>query len=328
MKAIQQIGYGPTEQAVRLVDVDEPAPPGPHQTVIAVEAAPIQPTDLLMIEGTYGHLPPLPHILGVEGVGRVIATGRDVRHVTDGDRVLIPPFTSTWTEQVLTDATWLRPLPDGDVDQLSILGMNSLTAQVMLTEFADLHPGDWVLQNAANSSVGRAVIPIAHARQLRTVNVVRRPESVDELTAAGADVVLLDGPDLPRRVAEATDDADIALAFDGVGGIATDTLRQTITRYGTVVVYSGMSGAPFTVSGPQLLFSGQSIRGFWIYNWLHDRPTHDDLAEVFAELIPLMTSGALTTPVAGTFTLDDYAAALTVAARFDGKAILRPTSTT
>ena len=80
----------------------------------------------------------------------------------------------------------------------------------------------------ANSSVGRSIIPIAKARGVKTVNVVRRPELVDEMKALGTDVVLVEGPELPKRVAEATGKTSIALALDCVGDTATQNLLNSI----------------------------------------------------------------------------------------------------
>jgi NADPH:quinone reductase-like Zn-dependent oxidoreductase len=96
-----------------------------------------------------------------------------------------------------------------------MLVINPATAYLILTEFVQLNKGDWVLMNAANSAVGRAVIAIAKARGIRTLNAVRRADVVDEVKALGGDVVLVDGPDLPRRVAAATSKAPITLALDG-----------------------------------------------------------------------------------------------------------------
>jgi NADPH:quinone reductase-like Zn-dependent oxidoreductase len=326
VKAIQLNRHGDPADAVTVVDIPDVGPPAPDEVVIDVEASPIQPTDLLMIAGTYGYQPPAPHILGVEGVGRVSAVGRDVKHLSEGDRTLIPPFTPAWAQRVKTSAPWLRPLPDGDLNQLSMLGMNPLTAYVMLTEFGELQPGDWLLQNGANSSVGRAVIPMAKAMGIRTVNVVRRAELVDELLALGGDVVLIDGPDLPQRVAAVTDNAKIMLAFDCVGDTTTEDLLKSMPLYGNVVVYSGMSGKPFTVSGPRLLFYGQSLHGYWVFNWLQDAANLDKLTDIYAYLAPLVVCGAISSPVDNTFTFDQFADAVAVAARFSGKAILTPNS--
>ena len=81
----------------------------------------------------------------------------------------------------------------------------------MLSDFVDLKPGDWVIQNVANSAVGRLLIVLARQRGLRTVNVVRRAELADELEALGADIVIVDGDDLAQRVAKQTAEARIML---------------------------------------------------------------------------------------------------------------------
>ena len=77
-----------------------------------------------------------------------------------------------------------------------MLKINPLTAWRMLHDFVRLEKGDWVIQNAANSAAGRAVIQIAHELGYRTVNVVRRKELIEELRAEGGDVVLLDNDEL------------------------------------------------------------------------------------------------------------------------------------
>jgi trans-2-enoyl-CoA reductase len=80
-----------------------------------------------------------------------------------------------------------------------MLGVNPATAYLLLTDIEQLKPGDWVIQNGANSTTARAVIPIAKSLGIKTVNVVRRPELVSEIKALGGDVVLIDGADLPCR---------------------------------------------------------------------------------------------------------------------------------
>jgi NADPH:quinone reductase-like Zn-dependent oxidoreductase len=324
MKGLQLSDYGDPAQVVKLVDVPDFGAPGPDEIIIEVEASPVEPTDLYIIAGVYGLLPPLPHLLGAQGVGRVAAIGRKVKHLKEGDRTIVPPLTNAWVSRVKTNAQWLRPLPKGDVNQLSMLGINPPTAYLLLTEFVQLKRGDWVIQTAANSSVGRSLIAIAKARGIRTVNVVRRPELLEELKALGGDVVLVDGPDLPKRIAAATDNAKITLALDGVGGSATQRLLSSMVVYGTVIVWSGMSGEPSSVAGPHLVFSGQTVRGFWIVNWFQVPGNIDRVGAIYEELAPLIASGAISMPVAGEFRLDQYPEALALAAKYSGKAIFLP----
>jgi NADPH:quinone reductase-like Zn-dependent oxidoreductase len=140
--------------------------------------------------------PELPSVIGNEGVGRVVAVGPGVTNVAVGDRVLPPRSSWVWRERMVIPAAGLFSLPlEADPKQLAMLAINPPTASLLLSEYVDLNRGDFVIQNAANSGVGRWVIAFAKARGLRTVNIVRRPELVTDLQAAGGDLVLVDGPE-------------------------------------------------------------------------------------------------------------------------------------
>jgi NADPH:quinone reductase-like Zn-dependent oxidoreductase len=274
-----------------------------------------------MIRGLYGIRPALPAIVGSEGIGRISAVGAGVDHVKPGDRVLLPYPTAAWQDRANVDAAALFALPaDVDPRQLAMLGINPTTAYVMLTDGVALAPGDWVIQNSANSGVGRAVIAIARARGVKTVNVVRREDAVAGVVAAGGDHVLVQGPDLARRVAAATGGAPIKLALDGVGGDALATLSGAVAPGGAVVVYSAMSGTAGAASPIDLIFRGISLRGFWLAPWVK-RASRDRVHAVQRELATLIASGALSVPVAQIYPLDRAAEALAHAARFTGKVL-------
>lgn len=323
MKGIQLTGYGNPADVVKLVDVPSVGTPEAHEIVIDIEAVPIEPSDLYMVAGIYGNLPKLPHFLGIEGVGRVSAVGRSVKYLKEGDRVITPPFVPSMVERVKTSATWMRPLPDADVNQLALLGCNPATAYLLLTEFVKLKAGDWIICNAANSSVGRSIIPLAKAWGIKTVNVVRRPELVEEMKKLGGDLVLVDGPDLPKQVAEATGESPIALALDGVGDVATQNLLDCLPLYGTLLVYSGMSGKPAQISNPKIIFQGQSIHAFWIFNWFRN-PDLGKAATMYDELPKMVASGALSLPVAKEFSFSEHQEAFALASQYNGKALLKP----
>jgi NADPH:quinone reductase-like Zn-dependent oxidoreductase len=149
--------------------------------LISVEFAPINHNDLLLIKGTFHWTPSLPYFVGNEGVGRVLALGPEVSTVKVGDRVLLPIYSGTSRERVLVSAEGLFALPrEADVQQLAMLWINPTAAGLLLSEYVDLKPGDWVIQNASNSGVGRAVIAFAKARGLRLINLVRRQDAVAE----------------------------------------------------------------------------------------------------------------------------------------------------
>src|SRR5260370_18884840 len=176
MRAVQLTSFGNPVDGPEDVNLPEPAAPGPNQVLIGVEFSPINPNDLMVAQGIYAFRPPLPTVIGNEGVGRVLAVGPAVKSVKVGDRVLAPPSSFTWSERMFVSAAGLSALPpDAHPQPVAMLATNPPTAALLLSEYVDLKPGEWVVQNAANSGVGRWVIAFAKKRGLKTVNIVRRP---------------------------------------------------------------------------------------------------------------------------------------------------------
>jgi NADPH:quinone reductase-like Zn-dependent oxidoreductase len=320
MKALQFSSYGVPAEVVELVDIPEPDAPKTNEVLIAVEYAPINHSEELKVMGRYPLLPAsLPAGVGNEGVARILSVGPGVAGLKPGDRVLVPITHSAWREHIVLPAAGLFALPVGaDPQQLSMLSINPPTAALSLSEYVDLKPGEWVIQNAGNSGVGRSVIAIAKSRGLSTVSVVRRPELVDDLIGHGADVVLVEGPDLAARVAKATSNATIRLAIDGIGGESTAALSGSLAPGGTVVLYSFKSGKPGSASGVDLIFRNITIRGFWLYSPLFIGSP--EVAEGIKLGARLVAEGKLQVPIAATYPLSSAAAALTHA-RKGGKVL-------
>src|SRR6202045_2454043 len=266
MQAIQIEAFGNPAEVLKVVEIPDVGAPAEGEVVIALEASPINMSDLLMISGRYGYRPKLPSVMGTEGVGRVIAVGNRVKHLKPGDRTLVPYPAPAWAERIKTDASRLRPLPNGGVHQLAMLGINPPTAYLILTDFVTLPSGSWVIQNSANSGVGRALIPIAKSLGLKTVMFGRRDDVVAEMKAIGGDIVLVDGPDLAKRVAAETGKAPIALAVDGAGAPSPANVLECLADKGVHVFYSMMSGKPPVVPARPLICRDISMRGFWLAN--------------------------------------------------------------
>ena len=310
-----------------LVELEAFTPPAlqPGEARIEVLAAPINPSDLMTITGDYGQLPPLPAVGGNEGVGRVVEVAPDVDTPAPGTRVLLPVGIGSWATHVTARADTLVPLPDaGDPVQLSMLAINPPTAALLLQDIVDLQPGEWVIQNAANSAVGGYAVQPARARGLRTVNVVRRQAACAQV-AAGADAVLVDGDDLAARVRDATGGAKIRLGIDAVGGAATDRLAQALAPGGTVVNYGAMGGGLCELSPLALIFRGITLRGFWLASWF-EQSTPAQRTELFGSLAARIVDGSLHAPVANRYPLDAIADALAAAGEGGrgGKVVLVP----
>src|SRR5271155_590968 len=318
MRAVQLTAYGDPLEGLKYVDIPEPAAPGPNQVLIGVEFSPLNPSDLLLAKGIYGVRPALPSVIGNEGVGRVIALGAGVENVKVGDRVLAPLSSFTWRERMIIPASGLFALPPAaDPQQLSMLAINPPTAALLLGEYVDLKPGEWVVQNAANSAVGRWVIAFAKARGLKTVNIVRRPELVPELKAIGGDVVVVDSPDASKEIKAAVGQADLRLALDGVSGSATGVLASTLSPQGTLVSYAAMSLAPMPISPLDVIFKRVTVRGFWLG---HPVPAAK-IAPAVALAAEMIASGEVHMPVAAIYPLSSIMEAVAHAQR-GGKVLL------
>lgn len=296
------------------------------QALLQVLAAPINPSDVLTLTGEYGMLPPLPAVGGNEGVGRVAALGSNTSGPAVGTTVLLPVGSGTWATHVVADAKKLVPLPGGaDPRQLSMLTVNPPTASLMLSDFVSLAPGDWVIQNAANSAVGGYLIQLARLRGYKTVNVVRRESAVAAVQAAGGDVVLVDGPDLAKRVSAATGKRMPRLAIDAVAGASTDHLASSLAEGGTLVNYGRMSREPCQLSPSSFVFRDVTVRGFWLALWFR-RATPDQVTALFGELAMLIARGTLSARVQATFDVRDIKQAVALAAtgERDGKVLIVP----
>lgn len=325
MQRAQYATRGPVPQDV-IECVEFTLPPlAAGEALIEVLAAPINPSDVLTLTGQYGMLPPLPAIGGNEGIGRVADVADGVT-LPVGTRVILPIGVGSWSSHLIAKADTLIPLPPmGDAVQLSMLTVNPPTASLLLSEFVTLAPGDWVIQNTANSAVGLYLAQLAKRRGIRTVNIVRRADAVATVEAAGGDVVLTDGPDLAARVAEATSKAKIRLGIDATGGSATDRIARSLAIGGTVVNYGAMSGEACKVYPASFVFRDVTLRGFWLAFWFR-KATPEQQRALFGELVPLVVQGVLSAPVQATYPLSQIKEAVAAAASGgrNGKIVVVP----
>jgi len=298
---------------------------------VRVLAAPINPSDLLQIAGQYGVAAVLPARAGSEGVGRVVEVTAEASYLKEGQLVLILGG-GTWSDEVVAPESGFLPLPDmgplapAVIEQLGMSVVNPVTALLMLNSFVELSEGQWIVQSAANSAVGGYVIQLAKQRGIKTVNVVRREGLAEQLYAKGADVVLIDGPDLAEQIAEATGGEPVALALDPVGGETYTRLTSSLAYSGTIVAYGMLSGQPATLNTGMAIFKDIRNRSFWLAKW-YERATLAEKQAAFGKIIPLIASGVLTADVDSRFAVGDITAAVTRAAQDgrNGKVLIVPT---
>jgi NADPH:quinone reductase-like Zn-dependent oxidoreductase len=243
--------------------------------------------------------------------------GSGVENLEVGDRVLIPLYAFSWRERLVVPAAGLFGLPDADPKQLAMLGINPPTASLLLDEASDLKPGDWIVQNAANSGVGRSLIAIAKARDIKTINLVRRPELIPQLQAIGGDLVFVDEDGALDKIQAAVGNGRVQLAVDGVAGKSSAVIASMLSAHGTFVVYAYMAGGPVMINPFDLIVKRVIVKGFFM--------NHPDIERkiqaALRESVPLVASGAIQAPIAATYPLSSLVEAVLHAQR-GGKVLL------
>jgi trans-2-enoyl-CoA reductase len=289
--------------------------PAPDEAVVQMRAAPINPADLNAIEGKYPLRPQLPATPGFEGAGVIVDLGTEAKGIAASALVILPHNTGTWRDAVAVKASELVAVPpEIEPMQAAMLKINPMTAWRLLHDYVDLKRENWLIQNAANSAAGRAVIQIAHDLGIKTVNVVRRAELIEELRAEGGDVVLVDGENLRDEVKSATGDAPIRLGLNAVGGESALRLANTLAPGSTMVTFGAMSLQPLKIPNGLLIFKDLRFRGIWINKW-YDNATMQQRMDAFRHLFEMAKRGLLKTKVEKAYPLDEVKAAVAHAAQ-------------
>uniref|UniRef100_F7EMA5 Enoyl-[acyl-carrier-protein] reductase, mitochondrial n=1 Tax=Monodelphis domestica TaxID=13616 RepID=F7EMA5_MONDO len=315
---VQALVFAQHGEPVKVVELKtlEVRPLDTSDVRIKMLAAPVNPADINVIQGTYALLPKLPAVGGNEGVGQVLEVGSEVTRVKPGDLVIPADVgLGTWqTEAVMSEKSLISIPSDIPLLCAATLGVNPCTAYRMLSDFEQLRPGDSIIQNAANSGVGQAVIQIAAALGLRTINVVRdRPDLqklTDRLKGLGAEHIFTEeAMRRPEMKDFFKNFPRPRLAFNCVGGKSSTELMRHLGHGGTMVTYGGMAKQPVTASVSSFIFKDLKLRGFWLTQWKKDQGP-DQFKEMILTLCDFIRRGQLTEPSCSEVPLQDYQAAL------------------
>src|SRR5947209_3438705 len=330
MSALVAGRVGEPTDVLRLESRPVPTPEA-GQALIRVRATPIHASDLHVLRGRYGFSPAFPTVGGhMECVGRIEALGPDTEGLEIGERavaVAVPAVpgshtAGTWQEYLVVDTQRLLPVPDhlSDSDACQ-LAVNPLTALLLVTRELDVQPGEWLLQTAAGSIVGRLVIQLARHLGIPTINVVRRRDAVEEIKALGGDeVICTEDEDLLQRVAEIAGPAGVRKAIDCVAGHVGAQVSQGLAPGGEVVVYGALSThrqtdpAALTIplQARSVIYEAKAVRGFWLNRWFGTASSADALRALF-EVRSLVADEVLSIPQGQPFPLERFAEAISVA---------------
>ena len=285
------------------------------QIRLNVIASPINPADINMLEGMYVTQPEPPFVLGNEGVGEVVECGPDVPESWLGQRVIVPyqhqeMWDGWWQEQRVVSIHHCIQVPESiSAEQAAMLSINPITAYELLARFTALNPGDWIIQNAANSGLGHAVIQLAKSRGIRTINLCRRPNLTDALKSAGADAVWVDQKDIFKEIRDQYPDAPIKLGLNGVGGQSAKEVAKTLSPQGTMVTYGAMGREPVTLSNRLLIYDDKRFVGFNRTRWVKS-VTGNVIRDRFKALKPIFEKNEIKAPIEKVYPLDAYKEAI------------------
>lgn len=313
-RRIVQRRIGTFSEAAELIE--EPIPtPGENDLLVELVVAPINPAELLMLEGSYGYgeaRPSLPRNAGIEGVGRVIAGATD--RVPQGALVSLTGSSSIFSDYSLIPADSAVVLPENvDPDVFALSFVNTQAVLVMLQEWAELERGDWIIQNAANSAYGRVLDAVATRLGFNVVNVVRSSRSRDEIAGTAHGPVVIDGDDLADEVAKLTDGRLPRVGVDAIAGSATGRIAQTLAPGGRVVNYGLLSHEPLGVDTALILFNDITVEGFWMPR-SRNRLQPDTLAQIASNAVDIIAETGITIPIRRRYPLTEYIQAFEEAA--------------
>jgi mitochondrial enoyl-[acyl-carrier protein] reductase / trans-2-enoyl-CoA reductase len=315
MHKLQITAIGEPADVLQLVEFQAHAP-GPGQALVEVEAATINASDFLYISGQYFIAPQPPSDVGAEGVGRVLAVGPGENDSLVGARVLLLPTYrhGTWATHLIAATTDIVVVPeDLDTVQLAMVGINPMTALLMLRNFGDpSRPGRWIGQTAGSSAVGEYLIKLARRFGWKTISVVRREAAAELVRSWGGDRVVVDDDNLEANLAQALGQTELDIVVDSIGGPAARQLAHHLRFGGTLVSYAALSGQSASVSVLELIGSHVNWTGFWEINWLR-RTDIEVVHSAYRELVALVADGTLSARVARTMRLDDWKDAVSLA---------------
>jgi mitochondrial enoyl-[acyl-carrier protein] reductase / trans-2-enoyl-CoA reductase len=242
---------------------------GDDQVLIRILAAPVNPSDISLIEGRYPlRASSLPCTPGFEGVGVVEAVGKNVTRLRPGDRAVpIEHGQGTWrTYGVFEQNHWYRIPHDIPISTAATMCINPPTALRLLEEFVDLNQGDVIIHTGGTSSTGKYILQLAKQRGIRCISVIRdrpeRKETEHELKELGSSLVVT-AEELGTAMKE-WPYGKPRLGLDCIGGDDSLQVAKVLDANATLVVYGGMSRQPIQIPPGSFIFNNITVKGFWL----------------------------------------------------------------
>ncbi len=298
-------------EKLRLAEVPDPHP-GPGQVVLRIHYAALNPADAFLAQALYPAKPPLPHILGRDGVGEVLAIGAGVANVKAGDIVGIlrcHAGVDTWgtlAEKTVVGAASLAPVPRGwSFEEMAGAPLTFLTAWQALTQWSDPpappREGSVLVVTGASGGVGVAAVLLGKSMGLVTVGLSRSAEKSEKLKALGADFVFNpEDKNLRKAVLAAVAPKKVDLVVDSVAGPAFNDLVGLLGYGGRISVVGRSSGAVPEFNTAALFFKRNRIGGVAVGDF-----TPESAQDAWNQIVGRLEAIGRRPVVDGVFPFDD-----------------------
>jgi NADPH:quinone reductase-like Zn-dependent oxidoreductase len=185
MKAYVLTRYSTAENSFEFRDLPDPVP-NDNEVLIESEAFGLNYADVSARKGTYRDAPPIPCVIGYEGMGKVLRVGKNVKHLSVGDRVTsLVRFGGYATKFCALGLATVKIPEDMDAGIALALTVQYGTAWYMAEEATRLHEGDAVLIQAAAGGVGVALVQMARNRGCVIYGTAGSDEKLEFLRGLG-----------------------------------------------------------------------------------------------------------------------------------------------
>lgn len=268
MLAWQLPSIGSIDNLRLVTDAPDPTP-GPKQVVLEIEFAALNPADRYVAEGQYPAKPTLPHVLGRDGIGTVVAVGAEVRDVKVGDvKVIVRGETGvnepgTFTQRVAVNADSLIDPPAGwSREAAAGATLVYLTAYQAITQWGDLPDANCVtLVTGASGGVGVATVQLARAMGHTVVGLSRDAAKRENVRQLGADLVFDPSDSTWTKELTKTHGKRVNLVVDNVGGETFNDLLNVMGLNGRISVVGRLAGPVPGFNTASLFFRRVRIGG-------------------------------------------------------------------
>lgn len=331
MLAIEFPNCGPPPQVLRVAERDVPTPQR-GQLRVRMLCSPINPSDLLFVNGHYTTSPVLPQVPGFEAVGIVEAVGGGLKgRFFQGKRVVVlNQHGGNWAQQAIVADSQVVPVPRSMSDQQAATSfVNPMTAWMMVQRVLQVPAGGWLVQTAAGSILGRMVIRLGQHLGFHTINIVRSEQAASQCREAGAEHVIQwdsqahSAEQLHGWIGDVVGKAELMFAIDAVSGPTGTAVLQCLSKNGRFLTYGTLSGQSLVVPTRQMMSHQWTLDSFWLGHRMKALNLLKKL-KIIRHVQKLVLSGVLETPVARVYPLAEFQSALAMIdhANCDGRVLL------